>query len=99
MYWPEILQTYSLVYLHPALHNTFIPASLTRPIRLRNRRQVLANMVFYNRVMISVVFGFGECFSAARTFVNTPLTNAHRKQLKGLVGRAGRTSCSSAGGP
>ena len=28
---------------------------MTRPIQLRNRRQVLANMVFYNRAMISVV--------------------------------------------
>ena len=59
MNWPEILPTCSLVYLHPALPNKFTPASLTRPIRLRNRRQVLANMVFYNRAMISVVLVLG----------------------------------------
>ena len=55
MYWPEILHTCSLVYLHPALPNKLTPASMTRPIQLRNRRQILANMVFYNRAMISVV--------------------------------------------
>ena len=37
----------------------FTPASIRRPIWLRNRRQVLANMVFYNRAMISVVLVLG----------------------------------------
>ena len=70
---PEILHTCSLVYLHPALPNKFTPASLTRPIRLRNRRQVLANMVFYNRAMISVVLVLGGV-SALRGRSLTPLS-------------------------
>ena len=73
MYWPEILHTCSLVYLHPALPNKFTPASITRLLRVRNRWQALANMVLYNWTMISVALVFGGV-SALRGRSLTPLS-------------------------
>ena len=44
-----------------------------RPTQLRNRRQVLANMVLYNRAMISVILALGSV-SALRGRSLTPLS-------------------------